>query len=263
MISLCNDWEFTEQWSEAFLRGEGKAVPVRLPHTVRETPLHYATPGDYEMVCGYRRRLPIPGAYQGKRLFLQFDGAAHIARVYVNGKECAQHRCGYTAFRVEITDLVDYGADNRLAVQLECTENPEIPPFCFVIDYLTYGGLYREVWLDVRGQSYLEDVFVTTPGLDRLEASVTVQGEAHSVRLRVWNDKKLLASETGKDSFSFRVPETLAWTPELPRLYRCTAELLDEDGTVLDTWERKIGFRTAWFQADGFYLNGKRPSCGA
>ncbi|MBR1456869.1 MAG: glycoside hydrolase family 2 protein [Oscillospiraceae bacterium] len=258
MISLCSGWEFTEEWSEAFLAGKGTARSVRLPHTVRETPLHYAGPEDYEMVCGYRRKLHLPEAYAGKRLFLQFDGAAHIAEVYLNGKKCAEHRCGYTAFRVEITELARLGADNDLAVRLDCTENPAIPPFGFVIDYLTYGGLYREAWLDVRGQSYIEDVFVTTPGIDRLEAVVTLRGAAKRVRLRVWDDAKLLAEETGGERFNFRVPGVRPWTPETPRLYRCTAELLGDGGEVLDEQTLRIGFRTVWFKADGFYLNGKK-----
>ena len=257
MIAICGDWEFTEKWSESFLRGEGEAARVRLPHTVRETPLHYATSADYEMLCGYRRTLAIPEAYRGKRLFLQSDGAAHIATVYVNGRDCGTHRCGYTAFRVEITDLVAYGADNLVALRLDCTENPDIPPFGFVIDYLTYGGLYREAWLDLRERSYIEHVFVRTPGLDRLEAEVSVRGEG-GVRLSVWDGEALLASETGARRFNFRVPGVKAWSPEDPRLYRCRAELLDGEGRVLDTWERKIGFRTAWFSADGFYLNGKK-----
>ena len=42
MISLCNNWEFTRQWNDGFLYGEGTAEPVRLPHTVQELPLHYA-----------------------------------------------------------------------------------------------------------------------------------------------------------------------------------------------------------------------------
>ncbi len=60
--SFCEDWEFTRHWTEAF--GKGLPVPkqeiVRLPHTCREVPLHYATPADYEMVL----RLPqtVPGA---------------------------------------------------------------------------------------------------------------------------------------------------------------------------------------------------------
>ena len=52
--SFCDDWEFTHHWTEAF--GKGLPVPkqqaVRLPHTCREVPLHYASPADYEMVCG-------------------------------------------------------------------------------------------------------------------------------------------------------------------------------------------------------------------
>ena len=61
--SLCNHWEFTEQWSDAFCRGEPVGCrPVRLPHTCRELPLHYADPSDYEMVCGYRRTLTVPDA---------------------------------------------------------------------------------------------------------------------------------------------------------------------------------------------------------
>ena len=60
--SFCEDWEFTRHWTEAF--GKGLPVPkqqaVRLPHTCREVPLHYASPADYEMVCGYRKRFRVP-----------------------------------------------------------------------------------------------------------------------------------------------------------------------------------------------------------
>ena len=116
MISLCRDWQFNERWTEDFLAGRTDGSAVSLPHTVREIPLHYAGLEQYEMICGYRRTLDIPEAYRGKRLFLQFDAAAHIATVYVNGRELATHRSGYTAFRVEITDAVEYGGDNFVAV---------------------------------------------------------------------------------------------------------------------------------------------------
>ena len=98
MISLCNQWEFTNNWNDAFACGEGSGTPVRLPHTVQELPLHYADHNSYQMVCGYRRILYVTEEMLGKRLFLQFDGAAHIATVYVNGQELATHRTGYTHF---------------------------------------------------------------------------------------------------------------------------------------------------------------------
>lgn len=101
--SLCNHWEFTEQWSDAFCRGEPVSCrPVRLPHTCRELPLHYADPSDYEMVCGYRRALTVPDT---PRVFLRFDGAAHQAEIYLNGQLAGQHQGGYTGFTIEITDL--------------------------------------------------------------------------------------------------------------------------------------------------------------
>ena len=106
MISLCNGWEFTQEWNESFLLGEGAFETVRLPHNVQELPLHYVDHNSYQMICGYRRELCVTEAMRGKRLFLQFDGAGHIATVYVNGQELCTHRGGYTAFRVEITDAV-------------------------------------------------------------------------------------------------------------------------------------------------------------
>lgn len=254
MISLCSGWQFAESWSEEFLSGAGEAEDVRLPHTVRELPLHYAGPEDYEMLCGYRRVLHIPAEYEGKRLFLQFDGAAHIASVFVNGRETVTHRCGYTAFRVEITGLVRYGADNLVAVRLDCTENPAIPPFGFVIDYLTYGGLYREVWLDVREQAYIEDIFVTTPAAGRVHAVLTVSGGQQHVRLRVLDGGVCLAECGGDGSeFDVSVPNTAQWSPEHPKLY--TLEAVLDNG---DTQRVSFGFRTAEFRVDGLYLNGER-----
>ena len=141
-FSLCkSQWEFIPEWFDGFARGEGSGEQVWIPHNVKEMPLHYSDHLAYQMVCGYRRKLEIYPEYAGKRLFLQFDGAAHIATVYVNGKELMVHRCGYTAFRVEITEAVNLGEENLLCVKLDTTENPDVPPFGFVIDYLTYGGV--------------------------------------------------------------------------------------------------------------------------
>ena len=89
LSSLCSGWEFTESFSEEFLAFQGGAETVRLPHTVRPTVQNYALPAHYEMICGYRRELDIPADWADKRVFLQFDGAAHIAEVFVNGRKAA------------------------------------------------------------------------------------------------------------------------------------------------------------------------------
>ena len=258
MLSLCNNWEFTENWSEAFAAGEGDGIPVRLPHTVKEIPLHYADHNAYQMVCGYRRKLELGQELRGKHLFLQFDGAAHIATVYVNGKELMTHRTGYTAFRVEITDAVILGGDNLVAVKLDTTENGEVPPFGFVIDYLTYGGLYREVWLDVREKSYIEDLYITTPTLTTLRIKPTLHnadGCIVLVELMKGEHPLVRKAFTSDGVITIDNLTVKPWDTEHPILYTCRVSLL-KIGRVMDVQEYKVGFRTIEFKADGFYLNG-------
>ena len=258
MQSLCNGWEFTKQWSHAFGLGQSEGTPVRLPHNAADLPTHYGDHNSYQMICGYRRKLPIPAEYAGKRLFLQFDGAGHIATVYVDGQKAGHHRTGYTAFRVEITDLVRPGEDAMIAVELDTTENPATPPFGFVIDYLTYGGLYREVWLDVREQCYIEDVFVSTPRPDLVHVEVGTQG-ADLCRLSILEEDGtcLLTRETSSPA-DLSFPNARLWSVDDPHRYVLKCELLDGYGKVQDTQEVKFGVRTFEFKNDGFYLNGKK-----
>lgn len=265
--SFCDGWEFIRHWTEAF--GKGLPVPkqqaVRLPHTCREVPLHYASPADYEMVCGYRKQFRVPPVQAAPRLFVRFDGAAHQAVVRINGKLAGQHRGGYTGFAVEITDLVNREGENLLTVQLDTREDPAIPPFGFVIDYLTYSGLYREVWLEATAESRLTDLFVYTPTLHEAVVQWTAEltPAAVAVRIRLETaDGTLLAeqtaqaAETGKIQLS--VPDAQPWDTEHPVLHHAVAELLNAAGQPIDRKQVTFGFRTAEFRADGFYLNGKK-----
>ena len=263
MIRINNNWEFTPSWSEDFMRGNAPGTAVRLPHTVRESPLHYASPADYEMVSGYRKVLDLPRDLAGKRVFLQFDGAAHIAEVYINEVKVAEHRSGYTAFRAEITDhLKDTG--NVVAVRLDSTENSAIPPFGFVIDYLTFGGLYRDVWLDIRNSVYLDPPFITTPEPGEARVECAVQGDPAGLTKRI-----SILSEAGDSiasaivpaatlTASVPAPDARCWDLEDPVCYRCRVELLDSSGKVLDTVSETFGFRTVEFKDGAFYLNSKK-----
>lgn len=267
-ISLCNGWEFTASYSDAFLNGEGAAEPVRLPHTCKELPLHYADEQMYQMLCGYRKTLEIPAAYKGKRLFLRLDGAGHEATVFVNGKEAGCHHCGYTAFSVELTDLVEYGAENRIVVRLDTHERLNQPPFGYVIDYMTFGGLYREVWLELREPAHVADVFLRTPDLNTLlvdlqlaqpelvcHADISVSHAEGVIYEQRMTSAEL--SETVKEK-SISIPSAKPWSPESPTLYTFAIKLYDCDNTLLDERQERFGFRCCEFRADGFYLNGAR-----
>ena len=259
MHSLCIEWEFTEVWTESFLAGEGVFESVRLPHNVRDLPLHYADHESYQMVCGYRRKLEIKQDITGKRLFLQFDGAAHIATVYVNGQELATHRCGYTAFRVEITDVVRHG-ENMIAVKLDTRENPAVPPFGFVIDYLTYGGLYREAWLDIREESLISDLYITTPTTESIHLEITAEkAEGCTYLLEVLDEKGyiLLNKRTCDDILELPIPGARKWSIDDPYRHTLVVEL-EKNGRVLDRQEVKFGFRTVEWSANEFRLNGEK-----
>jgi hypothetical protein len=80
------------------------------------------------------------------------------AKVTVNGHSFDEYRGGYTPFSFELTPHLKYGADNLLAVEVDSTERADIPPFGSAIDYLTFGGIYREVELRVVPQTHLANI---------------------------------------------------------------------------------------------------------
>ncbi len=257
MIALNNNWEFTTEWNEDFLRWrDGSNEKVRIPHTVKELPLHYINEKDYQMISGYRRKISIPKKADGKRIFLQFDGAAHIATVYVNGIELMTHKGGYTAFRVEITNHVIAGEKCEVAVKLDSTENPTVPPFGFVIDYLTYGGIYRPVWLDIEEKDFISDIFVSTPSLDTVHVITTIDGDENlekTIRVKELDGTVVGEKITDKNDITLRVPDPKLWNCDNPNLYLCEVSLAN--GSVKTA---RFGFRLAEFRTDGFYLNGLR-----
>lgn len=250
-IAFNNDWLFTENFDAGF----DEAVSVRLPHTAKEIPYNYINCRDYQMVCGYRKIFTAPGDWQGKKLILRFDGAAHEATVFCNGERVGYHACGYTAFCVDITDLVRLGGENVIDVRLDTRESLNIPPFGFVIDYLCYGGLYREVTLEVKEPEYIKEVLIENTRLR--EIRVRIASECGSlVTDIVDNSGAVISSAVGK-AFELNVPEAELWSVDSPALYTARVRAM-RGGECVDEKRLRFGFRTVKFKSDGFYLNGER-----
>lgn len=274
---LNDGWKFTEHFTEELLAWEcddSSLAQVRLPHTVRETPLHYFDEQCYQMVSGYRNAVKIPVLWQGKRVLLTIDGAAHDCEVYWNGKKVGEHHCGYTAFTVDISGEVIFGEENLLVIKLDSRETLNTPPFGFVIDYMTYGGLYREVWLEIENETYLEDVFIRSElefsGEEAVRAEliseISLNEPASGMYLRqsirkcgeeaytVLGEHQISGL---KSELHFPIEGVALWDVENPVCYEVKTELLS-DGAVLDEKVVTTGFRRAEFREDGFYLNGKK-----
>ena len=133
---------------------------VRIPHTCKELPFHYFDEEDYQMLSGYRKFILIPKEWEKKQLLLTFEGVAHGCEVFINEIKAGEHFCGYTAFTLDISKLVVYGEKNLITVKVDSREDLNIPPFGNVIDYMTYGGIYRDVYLELKEENYLQEVFL-------------------------------------------------------------------------------------------------------
>ena len=284
-LYLNDDWLFTEQFEDSLMAPEypeNTLQPVRLPHTCKETPFHYFDESLYQMVSGYRRHLLILADWQGHRILITFEGAAHDSTVFCNGKKVGEHHCGYTAFTVDLTDSVLYGQDNLLCVRLDSREILNVPPFGYVIDYMTYGGIYRDVRLEVKEKVSLSDIFVHTaidfrssPVTAQITSEITLTESNGNVTIRQYYMPKSTAA--GQESWRLLCEQTvstdvscdkefsltatitapLLWDTEEANLYILKTQLY-QDNTILDETETTFGIREAVFKKDGFYLNGRK-----
>jgi hypothetical protein len=241
-------WEYSEIFTREFA-GEEKTdvLSVDLPHTCAITPYDYFDEGIYQKDCGYRKSIRIPESAAGRRVFLIIGAAAHSAQVYVNGIPCGErHKCGYTSFTRELTEFVEAGSAALLSIEVDSRENQDIPPFGNVIDYMTYGGIYREVRLEIRDECHISDIFAMPEKTGRLTVQCQAEGSPDSVRHTVYlnGGKVCEASSESVETCPLNVPDVILWDTENPALYTLVSELI-RNGEITDRVETRIGFREA------------------
>jgi beta-galactosidase len=270
---------------------------VVVPHTNVRLPWHSFDDKSYEFVSIYRRPLNVPAETQGKRVFVDFEGVMTASTVWLNGKKLGEYRGGYTPFSFELTHHLDPGGKNVLAVDVDSTERADIPPFGYEVDYLTFGGIYREVALRIVPTTFLENVYArprdvlgSSPSVDVecfLDRAPDSRPGALSLRAELRKGDAVLASATQKlheptaTSHNEEDDDQAAGAqPQVnpaPNSYTLTLEKLGkidlwdlrspnlytvhvqllENGKAIDEDSRRIGFREATFTDHGFSLNGK------
>ncbi len=277
-IYLNNEWRFSEIFEPEMIKAEydeSSMKEVRIPHTCKETPFHYFDEHIYQMVSGYRRKIEASKQWEGKCVLLTLDGAAHDCEVYLNETKVGEHHCGYTAFTMDISKVLKYGEENILTVKVDSREDLNIPPFGYVIDYMTYGGIYRDVYLDIKNPVYLEDIFLhaevkktSDAGTAKLFSDITFQGNADGMKIRQFIRKKgnedfeplgkeIEVNGEKKVQISWPIGKVELWEINQPALYEIKTQLLNKDD-VVDENIIVYGFRKAEFRKDGFYLNDRK-----
>lgn len=221
----------------------------------------------------YRTEIEVPEFTDGKKATLVFDGAMSHARVYVNGKEAGYWPYGYNTFYFDVTDLLEKGKKNTIAVRLE--NLPESSR------WYPGAGLYRNVHLLVTDDAHIPvwGTYITTPEINKDWAKVVVRTKIDLPKnadpdkftlTTVIYDKegKQIAEKTESASEirynddeiaqSFIVNDPQLWTVDTPTLYRAES-ILKKDGRTCDEYSTTFGIRSIEVRPnDGFYLNGEK-----
>jgi beta-galactosidase len=265
-VAPFNDsWIFHDGFSPKLAEAPATGEPVTLPHTAVELPFAYFDEAAYCRPFTYQKLLPADPAWRRKEVSLIFDGAMADTVVYLNGEPLGGHRDGYTPFAVRLTGKLRDG-DNLLTVKIDGSENPEIPPFGGRIDYLTYAGIYRDVWLKVADPVSIGSVKIETPDALAPRKSVRILAQldnpqglpfagALAAALRDAGGKTI-ATASAPVAADVRLDMDgldgiVLWDLDRPTLY--TIELTFGD----DSLTQSFGFRAAAFTPDGFRLNGR------
>ncbi len=220
----------------------------------------------------YRKVFEAPREWQGKKVFVDFDGVYMNSEVFVNGNSLGVRPYGYSSFRYDLTPYLKWGERNVLAVKVDNSTQPNSR-------WYSGSGIYRNVWLTVVEPVHVGHwgTFVTTP-------EVTGEKAVMEVRTMVKNDGqagrrvgvvstlldargRMVAGQSGfvdvpaggcsEASHTLIMTAPELWSTEHPYLYKVRTEL-KVDGRSVDTYYTTTGVRHFKFDArTGFWLNGK------
>lgn len=260
-------WYFLRQdCGGAFALAHG--TPINLPHTWNAQDGQDGGNDFYRGTCWYVKTFAKPEMTEDQQVWLEFEGAAMTAEVFLNGHKLCRHEGGYSTFRVNLTECLQ--EENLLAVSVDNSKNKTIYPQ--KADFTFYGGIYRDVNLLTVSRTHFElgywgsDGVKVTPVLsqDYSAADVTVEawieGDAKTVEFCLDGMTETAQVTDGYARAAFTLKNVHLWNGvEDPFLYTLEARLPE------DRIEVSFGCRSIGFDPDtGFILNGKNIRlCGA
>ena len=222
----------------------------------------------------YRKTFDILASDLGRRVALEFDDVHHDSLMWVNGFSLDRQHSGSTSFRYDITDYLNYGGSNTVAVRVDVTMEEGW--------YYEGAGIYRHVWLTKTAPLHVAHwgTFVTTEVRDDLSqaevnARTTIANESfetatfdleqdilrpdgRTVTKTQLRELALPAGESREFSAVLSVTRPQLWSLETPALHRLVTIVRDVSGAVVDRYETPFGIRTIrWDANKGFFLNGR------
>ncbi len=260
-IEVPSTWE-REGHGIAYYVNSGYTFPVNPPFIN-----HADNP-----VGSYKRSFTIPSGWNGKEVFLNFDGVSSAFFVWINGEKVGYSEDSKTTAEFNITPFLRKGKNN-IAVEvyrycdgsyLECQ------------DFFRLSGIQRSVWLHARPKTYIRDYFavpalvndytdgllnltVEMTGSDRRPAAMRLEAGLYDGDTKIFGETRDVetADSIAIVEMSAEVPGVRPWSAESPSLYTLVLTLADGRGRVLESVASRIGFRTAEVKGGRFLVNGK------
>lgn len=221
----------------------------------------------------YRKCFVADASYQGKKVYIDFDGVYMNSEVFINGQLLGKRPYGYISFRYDLTPYLKIGESNTIAVRVDNAKQPNSR-------WYSGCGIYRNVWLTVTDPVHvaLWGTYVTTPAVSEQEATVSAittveNNSSKNVDLELVS---LLKNAEGKTVAQLTSPLTIAagadadveqklvvenptlWSLDNPYLYTLLTQVV-KDGEVIDDYTTETGIRYFEFDAEkGFFLNGEK-----
>ena len=254
-IYINYDWYYKENYEEKDLSlgNFSNFILVDLPHTNKEVPLNNFDSTISNFISIYKKIIKIESLENDN--ILVFEGVGHKSDVYVNGNLVYTHRCGYTQFKVNLNDFANIG-ENEIAVVVDSNEINQ-PPFGFVIDYLCFGGIYRDVYLDILNKKHLINYYFHHDHDNIFIDYELSTNDSVMVEAIIKDENQLLKfSTTNGNKLSTKMIDVNLWDVDNPHLYDLTINII-ENNEIIDSVNDKIGFRFIEFKENGFFLNGK------
>ncbi|SHJ85530.1 beta-galactosidase [Maribacter aquivivus] len=237
-------------------------------------------------ISWYRKKVTI-NANTSDKVFLEFEAVHNATELWVNGELVGNYAVnGYVPFHFDITDYVQLGKENSIAIKADNSYSQVIAPDPHRTDYVKYGGLYRDVYLVTTNKLHVnynwEDfdagVHITTPTVNKHNGTVTIKTTVknendtakktnivtHIINRDGYVIKKLVSeiSIAANTTHTFRQSATIEddyhlWSPDSPYLYRVNSVIYTNE-TPVDFVENTFGFRKFSLEkGKGFVLNGE------
>jgi len=269
------NWYFKTEFNQNDIKkiNKDKLERINLPHSVKTLPYNCFSHNETTINSTYYKEFNVSKDDLKKRTILEFEGVMAYYDLYVNSKKVGFHKGGYSCSSFEITKYLKEGL-NTILLNVDSHERDDIPPFGLVIDYLTFGGIYRDVNYYVLENTFISNAFIRYEikdnniilypeiffdSLNNTKAVVSYEIKDSKNNI-VYSSSQDVSIEIGLSSIVLSKKEVKGlklWNPEKANLYKIIIHL-NINNQEVDNQIETIGFRKVEAKVDGLYINGKK-----